>query len=77
MIGEAGLEAEGGTPTDKAKQMVLVKIMERQLVLHRSNITLTKSFAVRSTTFDWYDCHTTERTVGSLRTGAASCQKSP
>lgn len=53
MIGEVGLETEGGAPTDKAKQMVLVKIMERQLVLHRSNITLTKSFAAHSTTSDW------------------------
>lgn len=40
MIGEMGLETEGGAPTDKAKQMVLVKIMERQLVLYWSDITL-------------------------------------
>lgn len=40
MIGEVGLETEGGAPTDKAKQMVLVKIMERQLVLYWSDITL-------------------------------------
>lgn len=53
MIGEVGLETERGAPNDKAKQMVLVKIIERQLVLHRSNITLTKSFAAHNSTSDW------------------------
>lgn len=53
MISEVGLEAQGGAPPDKSKQMVLVKIVERQLVLHRSNIALTKSFAAHSATSDW------------------------